>query len=163
VKAHEDTDAEAGGDAGTGPDAGGAAKSQRRTRSTVGKQSASSAAATVSAVKAAEKKKRNKKATSPPTVVTPSIPTPRSREVKSEDEEEDEAVEELPVAGDRPARRSESPAAKRQRELVEKMSKDALRRGLEAQRAAATAQARMPAAIRPRLFRPKPRVPVTAR
>jgi hypothetical protein len=79
--------------------------------------------------------------------VTPTIPTPRSREVESEEEEEegekekDEAIEELPVTEDRPARRSESPAAKRRRELVEKTSEDALRRGLEAQRAAAATQA----------------------
>jgi hypothetical protein len=78
-------------------------------------------------VKAAEKKKKRKrKATSPPTVVTPSIPTPRSWEVESEDEEEDEAIEELPVTEDRLSRRSESPAAKRQRELVQKTSEDAL-------------------------------------
>jgi hypothetical protein len=115
-------------------------------------------------VKAAEKKKKKKRrATSPLVVVTPSIPTPRSREVKSEYEEEDEAIEELPVAGDRPARRSESPAAKRQRELVEKTSEDALRRGLEAQWTAAAMQAKMPAEIRPRLFRLKLRIPVAAR
>jgi hypothetical protein len=53
-------------------------------------------------------------------VVTPSILTPHSWEVKSEAEEEelekekDEVIEELPVPEDRPARRSESPAAKRQ-------------------------------------------------
>jgi hypothetical protein len=97
-------------------------------------------------VKATEKKKkkRKRKATSPPAVVTPMIPTLRSREVESEEEEEeeeeeekkDEAIEELPVTEDRPARRSESPTTKRQRELVEKTSEDALRRGLEAQRAA---------------------------
>jgi hypothetical protein len=50
-------------------------------------------------------------------VVTPSIPTPLSREVESEEEEDekenDEAIKELLVAEDRPARRSESPAAKR--------------------------------------------------
>jgi hypothetical protein len=51
---------------------------------------------------------------------------PRSREVESEDEEEDEAIEELPVTEDRPARRLESPAVKRQRELVQKKSGDAL-------------------------------------
>jgi hypothetical protein len=57
-------------------------------------------------------------------VVTPSILTPRSWAVESEEEEEelekekDEAIEELPVPKERPARRSESPAAKRQRELV---------------------------------------------
>jgi hypothetical protein len=60
-------------------------------------------------------------------VVTSSILTPHSREVESEEEEEDKAVEESPVAGNQPARRLESPAAKRQRELVEKTSVDALR------------------------------------
>jgi hypothetical protein len=69
-------------------------------------------------------------------VVTPSIPTPRSWEVESEEEEEsekekDEAIEELPVPEERPTRWSESPAAKRQWELVQKTSEDALRRGLE--------------------------------
>jgi hypothetical protein len=119
VEADEDTSDEAGGgDAGTGSDAGGVAKPRRRTRSMVGKQSASAVAATVSAMKSAEKKKKRKrKATSPPAVVTPIIPTPRSREVESEEEEEesekDEAIEELSVTVDRPARRSESPAAKR--------------------------------------------------
>jgi hypothetical protein len=139
VEADMDTGDEAGdGDAGTGPNAGGIAKPQRKTRSTVGKQSSSAVATVVSAVKAAEKKKRKRKATSPPAVVTPTIPTPRSREVESEEEaekskkEKDEAIEELPVTKDRSARRSESPAAKRQRELVEKTSEDALRRGLEA-------------------------------
>jgi hypothetical protein len=119
------------GDAEIGPDAGGAVKSRRKTRSAVAKQSVSTATATVSAVKAAEKKKKRKrKATSPPVVVTPTIPTPRSREVESE--EKDEAVEEPPVEVTRPARRSESPACKRQRELVEKTSEDALHHGLEA-------------------------------
>jgi hypothetical protein len=156
VEADKDTDAEAGDDSETGPDAGGAAKPQRRTRSAVGKQLASAAAAVVSAVKAAEKKKKRKrKAISRPMVVTPSISMPCSREVGSEDEEEDEAIEELPVTEDRPLRRSESPAAKRQWELVEKTSEDALRQGLEAQRTIVAAQARMPAAIRPRLFRLK--------
>jgi hypothetical protein len=163
VEADEDTDAEAGEDARTGSDAGGVAKPQRRTRSVVGKQSASAAAA-VSAVKAAEKKKKRKrKDASPPAVVTPSIPSPRSWEVESEDEEEDEAIEELPVTEDRPTKRSESPAAKRQQELVQKMSEDALRRGLEAQRTTAVAQARMPMAIKPWLFRPKIRISVATR
>jgi hypothetical protein len=107
-------------------------------------------------VKAAEqKKKRKRKVASPPVVVTPSIPTPRSQEVESEEEEEkekDEAVEELPVPEDQAARRAESHAAKRKRELVQKTSEDALRRGLEAQRSAATAQVRMPATIKPRVF-----------
>jgi hypothetical protein len=117
VEADEDTDAEAG----TDPDAGGAVKSRRRTRSTVRKKSASAVAAAISAVKAAEqkkKKKRKRKVASPLPVATPSILTPRSREVESEEEEEeeedkekDEAVEELPVPEELPARRSESPAA----------------------------------------------------
>jgi hypothetical protein len=78
VEAEEDTDVEVGGNAGMGPDAGGAGKSWRKTRSAVVKQSVSAAAAAVSAVKAAEKKKKKRKrrATSPPAVVTPSIPTP---------------------------------------------------------------------------------------
>jgi hypothetical protein len=165
VEADEDTDVEVGGDAGTGPDAGSAAKSRRKTRSVAAKQSASSAAVAVSAVKVVEKKKkkRKRKATSPLAVVTPVILTPRSREVELEEEEEDEAMEESPVAGDRPTRRSESPAAKRRRELVEKTSEDALRRDLEAQRTAAAAQAKMLAAIRPRFFRLKPRVPTVLR
>jgi hypothetical protein len=122
VKADEDTNAEAGVD----PDAGGAVKSRCRTRSTVGKKSALAVAAAISAVKAVEqkKKKRKRKAASLRAVVTPSIPTPRSPEVESEKEEEeeekakDEAMEVLPVPEERPARRSESPAATRQRELV---------------------------------------------
>jgi hypothetical protein len=57
VKADKDTNVEVVGDAGTGPDAGGAAKPRRRTRSVVVKQLASSAAVAVSAVKNAEKKK----------------------------------------------------------------------------------------------------------
>jgi hypothetical protein len=86
------------------------------------------------------------------------IPTPRSRKVESEEEEEesekekDEAIEELPVLEERPARRSESPAAKRQRELMQKTSEDALRRGLEARHTAAVAQTRMPAMIKPRVL-----------
>jgi hypothetical protein len=119
-------------------------------------------------VKAAEqkKKKRRRRAVFPPAVVTPSIPMPRSREVESEEEEEeekDEAIEELPVTEDRPARRSESPAAKRQRDLVQKTSEDALRRGLEAQRTTAAAQARMPMTIKPRVFWPKTQISAVAR
>jgi hypothetical protein len=58
VEGDEDTgDKAGGGDADATPDAGGAAKARRRTRSAVGKQSASAAAAAaISAVKAAEKK-----------------------------------------------------------------------------------------------------------
>jgi hypothetical protein len=171
VEADEDTGDEARyDDAGTGPDAGGAVKSRRRTSLTVGKKSASVVAAAISAVKATEQKKRKKKrrVASPPVVVTPAIPAPRSRQVESEEEEEeekekDEAIEELPVTEDRPARRLESPAAKRQRELVQKTSEDALQRGLDAQRAAAAAQARMLATIRPRVFKPKARIPAAMR
>jgi hypothetical protein len=88
---------------------------------------------------------------------------PYSRVVKSEKEEEDEAIEELPTAEDQPARRPESPAAKRQRELIQKASEGTLRRGLEAQRTAAPAQEKMPAMIKPRPFRPKTRISVTVR
>jgi hypothetical protein len=101
-------------------------------------------------------------------VVTPSILTPRSREVGSDEEEdesekeEDETITELPVH-EQPARRSESPAAKRQRELVQKTSEDALRRRLEAQQSAAATQARVPATIKPRVFWPKARLPAVTR
>jgi hypothetical protein len=169
VEADEDTGDEAkGGDAGPALDVSGAAKTRcRTTRSAVGKQSASSSAA-VSAVKAAEKKKkRRRRAASPLVVVTPSIPTPRSWEVESEEEEEekekDEAIEELPVPEEQPARRSESPAAKRQRELVQKTLEDALRRGLEAQCSVAAAQARMPATYKPRVFWLKTQLPTVTR
>jgi hypothetical protein len=127
VEADEDTDVEAG----VVPDAS-VVKSQRRTRSTVGKKSASAVAAAISTVKAAEqkkkKKKRKRKVASPLAVVTPSIPTPRSREVKSEEEEEEsekeknEVIEELPITEDRSARRLESSDANSQRELVQKTS-----------------------------------------
>jgi delta 1-pyrroline-5-carboxylate dehydrogenase len=57
----DDTSDEAGdGDAGTGPDAGGAAKSRRMTRSAVRKQLTSAVVAAVSAVKAAKKKRRGR-------------------------------------------------------------------------------------------------------
>jgi hypothetical protein len=142
VEADKDTGDEAkGGDAGAALDAGDAAKARcRTTMLAVVKQSA---AAAVSAVKAAEKKKKRREA-SPLVVVTPLISTPRSWEVESEEEDEesekekDETIEELSVPK-RPARRSESPAAKRQRELVQKTSEDALRRGLEAHHTAVAA------------------------
>jgi hypothetical protein len=54
--------------------------------------------------------------------VTLAIPTPRSRKVESKEEEEDEAIEEPLVVGDRPTRRPKSLAAKRQWELVENTS-----------------------------------------
>jgi hypothetical protein len=94
---------------------------------------------------------------------------PHSQEVESEEEEEeskkekDEAIEELPVPEERPARRSESPAAKRQRELVQKTLEEAFRHGLEAQRIAAAAESRMPATIKPRVFWPKTRLPAMTR
>jgi hypothetical protein len=109
VEADEDTDVEVSGDAWTGPDVGGAAKSQRKIRSEVAKQSATTAAAAISAVKAAEKKNKRKRKTSPSSVVeTPTILTPQSREVESE-EEEDEATDEPQVVQDRSVRRSLSP------------------------------------------------------
>jgi hypothetical protein len=129
VEANEDTDVEVGADP-----AAGVAKSRCRTRSTVAKKSASAVAAAISAAKAAEqkKKKRKRRAASPPAVATPTILTPRSRDVGSEDGEEeekekDEAVKELSIPEDQPTRRSESPAAKRQRELVHKTSEEDLR------------------------------------
>jgi hypothetical protein len=162
VEADEDTNIEVGGDTGTGPDAGGAAKSRRKTRSVVAKQSATTATAAVSAVKVVEKKKKRKRKTRPPPAVeTPMILTPQPREVESE--EEDEATDEAPVVQDRPVRRSLSSAAKRQQKLVQKSMEDALRQGLEAQRAVAAMQAKMPVVNRPRFFRPKPRVPTVMR
>jgi hypothetical protein len=165
VEADEDTDAEDGADL-----AAGVAKSRCRTRSTVAKKSALAVAAAISAVKATEqkkKKKRKRRAASPPAVATPSILTPRSREVGSEEEveekEKDEAVEELPVSEDQAARRPESPVAKRQRELVQKTSEDALRHGLEASRSAVAARAKIPATIKPRMFWPKTRLPAVTR
>jgi hypothetical protein len=139
----------------------------------VAKKSASAIATAISGVKAVEqKKKRKRRAASPPAVATQTIPTPRSREVGSEDEEEekrekekekDEAVEEFSVPEDQAAGRLESPAAKRQRELVQKTSEEALRRGLEAQRSAAAARAKIPAAIKPRVFWLKTRLPAVPR
>jgi hypothetical protein len=167
VEADEDTDVEVGGDAGTGPDAGGAAKSWRKTRSAMAKQSVTTAAAAVSAVKAAKKKKKRKRKPSPPQAVEiPAIPTPKTMEVESEEEEEDdddEATDEPLVVQDRPVRRSLSPAAKSQWELTPKTTEDALRQSLEAQRIAAAAQAKMLALIRPQFFRSKPRVPTVTR
>jgi delta 1-pyrroline-5-carboxylate dehydrogenase len=165
VDVDADTDTKVSGDSGTGPDAGGPAKSRRKTRAAVAKQSATTIAATVSTVKAAEKKKKRKRKTSPPPAVeTPVILMPQSREVESEEEEDDdEATEEPPIVQGRPVKRSLSPAAKRQRELVEKTTEDALRQGMEAQRAATTAQAKMSVLNRPRYFRPKPRVPDVTR
>jgi hypothetical protein len=69
----------------------------------------------------------------------------------------------LPVPEDQAAKRPESPAAKRQRELVQKTWEEALRRGLEAQRSAAAAQAKIPVVIKPRVFWPKTRLPAVPR
>jgi uncharacterized membrane protein YdbT with pleckstrin-like domain len=82
---------------------------------------------------------------------------------KENEKEKDEAVEELSVPEDQAAERPESPAAKRQRELVQKTSEEALRRGLEAQRSAAAARANIPAAIKPRVFWLKTRLPAVPR
>jgi hypothetical protein len=165
VEADEDTDVEAGADP-----AAGITKSRRRTRSTVAKKSASLVASAISSVKVIEqKKKRKRRAASPPAITTPTIPTPRSREVGLEDEEEeeekekDEAIEELSVPEDQAARRPESPATKRQRELVQRTSHEALRHGLEAQRSAAAAQAKILTATKPRVFWPKTWLPVVPR
>jgi hypothetical protein len=133
------------------------------------KQLAVTAAAMVTTVKAMKKnkRKRKRKASPPPAVETPVIPTPQSREVESEEEEEEEeeeeAIKEPPVVQDRPVRRSLSPAAKRQRELVEKTTDDDLRQSLEVQRAIAATQAKMPVLNRPWFFRPKPRVSAVMR
>jgi hypothetical protein len=169
VEADVETDVEAGADLVVG-----AAKSRRKTRSTVAKKSASAVATAISAVKATEqKKKRKRREASPPGVATPTIPTPRSREVRSEDEEgekeqekekeKDEAIEEPPVPEDQAAERPESPATKRQRELVQKTSEEALRCGLEAQRGVVATRVKIPAAIKPRVFWPKARLPVALR
>jgi hypothetical protein len=69
----------------------------------------------------------------------------------------------LPVPEEQAAKRPESPAAKRQRELVQKTWEEALRRGLEAQRSAAAAQAKIPVVIKPRVFWPKTRLPAVPR
>jgi hypothetical protein len=82
---------------------------------------------------------------------------PQSREVES-DEEDDEAVEEPPVVEDRSVRRSLSPAAERQRELVQKTTEDTLRQGLEVQQAVTATQVNMPVLNMLRFFRPKPHV-----
>jgi hypothetical protein len=111
-----------------------------------------------------KKRKRNRK-TSPPLVVEmPVIPTPSTREVESNDEEEDEATDDPQVIKEWTVRWSLSPAAKRQQQMEQKTTEDDPRQGLEAQRAAATAaQARMPMLVKARTFRPKLRVPTTAR
>jgi hypothetical protein len=164
VEADGDTDTEVRGDAGTGLEVGSAAKPRRKTRASVAKHSVSTAAVKVTAVKAIEKKKRKRKTSPPLMVKTPMIATPLTKEVNSdEEEEEDEATEATLVLEERSVRRSLSPAAKRQRELAQKTTEDALRQGLEAQRAVTTTQAKVPILNRLRIFRPKPRVPTITR
>jgi hypothetical protein len=156
----EDTDPEVGDDVVTRQEASSAAKPRRKTRAAaVAKQSASTAAPKVEAAKTAKleaekKKKRKRKMSLPLAVETPVIPTPPSREVESD--EEDEATDDPPVVEDRTVRRSLSPAAKRQWELEQKTMEDDLRQGLEAQRAAAGAHARMLVLIKGQLLDLKP-------
>jgi hypothetical protein len=110
-------------------------KPGRNTRAAAAKQSTSMAAAKVEATKTAKleaekKKKRKRKMTPPPAVETPVIPTPLSREVKS-DEGEGETTDDPLIVEDRTVRRSLSPAAKRQQELGQKATEDDLHQGLE--------------------------------
>jgi hypothetical protein len=160
VEADEDTDTEVGGDVGMGPEARSAAKPRRKTRAVAAKQLATTAAAKATAVKVTKKKKRKRKTSPLLMVETLGIPTPQFGEVESDEEEEDEAIEEPPVVEDRSVRRSLSPAAKRQRELVQKTTEDALHRGLEAHQVVAAMWAKMTVLNMLRFFRPKSRVPL---
>ena len=164
MEADEDTDQEVGDDVGSRPEASSAAKPRRRTRAAVAKQSTTTAATKVGAAKTAkleaEKKKRKRRVSPPPAIETPTIPTPSAREIE---DEEVEATDDPPVVEDRTARRSLSRAAKRQREVTQKTTGDDLRQGMEAQRATAGAQARMPVLVKVRPFRPKLRAPATVR
>jgi hypothetical protein len=125
VEVDEDTSPEVGDDAATRTEASSAVKPRRKTRVAAVKQSVSAAAEKVEAAKTAKleakkkKKKRKRKRSPPSTVETPVIPTPPSREVVS-DEEEDEVNDDPSVIEDRTMRRSLSLAAKRQRELGRK-------------------------------------------
>jgi hypothetical protein len=116
-------------------------------------------------LEAEKKKKRKRKTSTPPSVRTPVIPTPLTKDVDSDDEEEEEdgATDYPPVIEEQTVRRSLSPAAKRQRELAQKTTEHALCQGLEAQRAAAATQVKMPVLIRLWTFRTKPRVPTIVR
>jgi hypothetical protein len=129
------------------------------------KQSATIVAAKVEAVKTAklelEKKKRKRRMSPPPGVETPVIATPPTREVESD--EEDEATDDPSVIEDRTARRSLSLASKGHWELEQKMTEDDLHQGMEAQRAAASVQTKMPVLRKVRRFRPKFRIPPAAR
>jgi hypothetical protein len=65
----------------------------------------------------------------PPLAISVEILTPLTKDVK---DDEDEAIDDPPVVEDHTARRSLSLAAKRQRELEQKMSEDDLRQMREA-------------------------------
>jgi hypothetical protein len=168
VEADGDTDPEVGDDAGARLEASSIVKPRRKTRATAAKQSVSTAAAKVAAVKTAKleaekKRKRKRKTSPPPAVETSVIPTPSTREVESDDEQEDEATDDPPVIEERTVRRSLSPAAKSRRELGQKDTEDDLCHGLEAQRVATVAQAKMPVLIKARNFGSKLRAPTTVR
>jgi hypothetical protein len=135
MEADEDTDPKVSEDARTRPEAKSVMKPGRNTRAAAAKQSTSMAAAKVEATKTAKleaekKKKRKRKMTPPPAVESPVIPTPLSREVKS-DEGEGETTDDPLIVEDRTVRRSLSPAAKRQQELGQKATEDDLHQGLE--------------------------------
>jgi hypothetical protein len=157
VEADEDTNPEVGDDTVTRQEVSSSVKSKRKIRAAAAKRSVSTAAAKVEAAKTAKieaEKKKNRKTSPPLAVETLVIPTPPSREVES-DEEEDEVTDDTPVVEDRIVRRFLSPAAKRQLELGQKATEDDLRQGLAAQRATACAQSMMPVLIKVRPFRPK--------
>jgi hypothetical protein len=157
VEADEDTNPEVGDDTVTCQEVSSSVKSKRKIRAAAAKRSVSTAAAKVEAAKTAKievEKKKNRKTSPPLAVETLVIPTPPSREVES-DEEEDEVTDDTPVVEDRIVRRLLSPAAKRQLELGQKATEDDLRQGLAAQRATAGAQSMMPVLIKVRPFRPK--------
>jgi hypothetical protein len=170
VEADEETNTEVGDDSGTHPEASCAVKPRHTTRAVAAKRSASMATAKDVASRTtkleAGKKKRKRKTSPPPVAETPIIPTRPSREVESDEEEEDEGIDDPLVVEERSVKRSLSPAAKRQHELGQKVMEDDLRQGLEAQRAAtaaAAAQARIPVQIKACTFRTKLCVPTTAR
>jgi hypothetical protein len=86
----------------------------------------------------------------PPLAISVEILTPLTKDVK---DDEDEAIDDPPVVEDHTARRSLSPAAKRQWELEQKMSEDDLHQMREAQWATVGAQARMPVLVKVLPFR----------
>jgi hypothetical protein len=119
VEANKDTDPEVGDDAGTRLEASSVVKPKGKTRAAAAKQSASTVAMKVVAAKLTKlevENNRKRKMSPPPVVETLVIPTPTSREVES-DEEEDEATDDPQVFEEHTVRRSLSPTANRQREL----------------------------------------------